>query len=138
MPKATLTDGQLPSPDLLELRFVIDWLMNVGVSSPRLATLFGTTPENIRRLKYFAPRQLEPSLVTFVPDLEMVPATAMHRGIGIHSHKEILRRSEKGSATLDWLAEQIKSRSETHRQNYQFLAGARSLLQLKQKLGHMS
>src|ERR1022692_2761610 len=66
----TYRTGDL-TPDLLELRFIIDWLMSVGVSSPRLAGLFKTSPENIRRLKYFAARQLEPSLITFVPDLEM-------------------------------------------------------------------
>jgi len=127
------------TPDLLELRFIIDWLMGMGgVSSPRLATLFKTSPENIRRLKYFAARQLEPSLITFVPDLEMVPSTAMHGGVGIRSHREILRRSEKPSSTFAWLEEQIEARFESHRQQYRFLDGARSLLQLKQKLGHMS
>ena len=126
------------TPDLLELRFIIDWLMSVGVSSPKLAGLFQTSPENIRRLKYFAARQLEPSLITFVPDLEMVPSTAMHGGVGIRSHKEILRRSEKPSSTLPWLEEQVEARFESHRQQYRYLDGARSLLQLKQKLGHIS
>jgi len=127
------------TPDLLELRFIINWLMGMGgVSSPRLATLFKTSPENIRRLKYFAARQLEPSLITFVPDLEMVPSTAMHGGVGIRSHREILRRSEKPSSTFAWLEEQIEARFESHRHQYRFLDGARSLLQLKQKLGHMS
>jgi hypothetical protein len=123
---------------LLELRFVIEWLMGVGISSSRLAALFGTSAENIRRLKYFAARQIEPSLITFVPDLEMIPATAMHRGIGIRSHREILTRAEKPSATFGWLSQQVEERFEAHRQQYQFPAGARSLLQLKQKLGHMS
>jgi hypothetical protein len=138
MPKAeTYGTGDL-TPDLLELRFIIDWLMSVGVSSPRLAGLFKTSPENIRRLKYFAARQLEPSLITFVPDLEMVPSTAMHGGVGIRSHREILRRSEKPSSTFAWLEEQVEARFESHRQQYRFLDGARSLLQLKQKLGHIS
>jgi hypothetical protein len=100
--------------------------------------LFKTSPENIRRLKYFAARQLEPSLITFVPDLEIVPATAMHGGVGIRSHREILRRSEKPSSTFAWLEEQVEARFESHRQQYRFLDGARSLLQLKQKLGHIS
>src|ERR1035437_5277765 len=103
MAKAEISGNSDLTPDLLELRFIIDWLMSVGVSSPRLAALFGTSPENIRRLKYFAVRQLEPSLITFVPDLEMVPSTAMHGGVGIRSHREILRRSEKPSPTLLWL-----------------------------------
>src|ERR1035441_317401 len=138
MPKAeTYGTGDL-TPDLLELRFIIDWLMSVGVSSPRLAGLFKTSPENIRRLKYFAARQLEPSLITFVPDLEMVPSTAMHGGVGVRSHREILRRSEKPSSTLPWLEEQIQARFESHRQQYQFLEGARRLIQIKQKLGYMS
>src|ERR1035441_9535837 len=138
MAKAEISGNSDLTPDLLELRFIIDWLMSVGVSSPRLAALFGTSPENIRRLKYFAVRQLEPSLITFVPDLEMVPSTAMHGGVGIRSHREILRRSEKPSPTLPWLEEQIQARFESHRQQYQFLEGARRLIQLKQKLGHMS
>ena len=138
MPSAeTFGDSGL-TPDLLELRFIVDWLMGVGVSSPRLAALFGTSPENIRRLRYFALRQLEPSLITFVPDLEMVPSTAMHGGVGIRSHREILRRSEKPSPTLRWLEEQVEARFESHRQQYRFLDGARSLIQLKQKLGHIS
>ena len=138
MPSAeTFGDSGL-TPDLLELRFIIDWLMGVGVSSPTLASLFGTSPENIRRLRYFAVRQLEPSLITFVPDLEMVPSTAMHGGVGIRSHREILRRSEKPSPTLRWLEEQVEARFESHRQQYRFLDGARSLIQLKQKLGHIS
>ena len=95
MAKAEISGNSDLTPDLLELRFIIDWLMSVGVSSPRLAALFGTSPENIRRLKYFAVRQLEPALITFVPDLEMVPSTAMHGGVGIRSHREILRRSEE-------------------------------------------
>ena len=110
MAKAEISGNSDLTPDLLELRFVIDWLMSVGVSSLRLAALFGTSPENIRRLKYFAARQLEPSLITFVPDLEMVPSTAMHGGVGIRSHREILRRSEKPSPTLPWLEEQIQAR----------------------------
>jgi hypothetical protein len=138
MPKTeTSRTGDL-TPDLLELRFIIDWLMSVGVSSPRLAALFKTSPENIRRLKYFAARQLEPSLITFVPDLEIVPSTAMHGGVGIRSHLEILRRSEKPSSTFAWLEEQVEARYESHRRQYRFLDGAKSLLQLKQKLGHMS
>jgi hypothetical protein len=62
----------------------------------------------------------------------------MHRGIGIRSHMDILRRADKPSPTLDWLREEIDTRFERHRQQYQFLAGARSLGQLKQRLGHMS
>jgi hypothetical protein len=62
----------------------------------------------------------------------------MHRGIGIRSHKDILRRADKPSPTLDWLRGEIDTRFERHRQQYQFLAGARSLGQLKQRLGHMS
>jgi hypothetical protein len=112
--------------------------MGVGVSSPRLAALFGTSAGNIRRLRYFASRQLEPPLITFLPDLDLVPSTAMHRSIGIRSHMDILRRADKPSPTLDWLREEIDSRFERHRQQYQFLAGARSLGQLKQRLGHMS
>jgi len=137
MPKANLPRGDF-TPELLEFRFVIDWLMEVGVSSPRLAALFNTSPENIRRLKFLALRQLEPALITFVPDLEMVPSTAMHRGVGIRSHREILRRSDKPSPTLSWLDEQIQTEFEAHRQSYDFLGGAKSLLRLKQRLGHIS
>src|ERR1039457_4139424 len=132
------SDEQRLSPGQLEFRFVIDWLMGVGVSSPRLATLFGTSAENIRRLKYLAPRQLEPALITFVPELDLVPSTAMHLGIGIRSHREILRRSDKPSPTLDWLRDQIDTLFASHQQQYRFLAGAKSLAQLKQRLGHMS
>src|ERR1039458_5354018 len=138
MAKAEISGNSDLTPDLLELRFIIDWLMSVGVSSPRLAALFGTSPENIRRLKYFAVRQLEPSLITFVPDLEMVPSTAMHGGVGIRSHKDILRRSETRTSTFAWLEAQVEARFESHRQQYRFLDGARSLLQRKQKLGHIS
>ena len=138
MAKAEISGNSDLTPDLLELRFIIDWLMSVGVSSPRLAALFGTSAGNIRRLRYFASRQLEPPLITFLPDLDLVPSTAMHRGIGIRSHKDILRRADKPSPTLDWLRAEIDTRFERHRQQYQFLAGARSLGQLKQRLGHMS
>src|ERR1039457_3165283 len=103
MPKAKISAQTDLTLDLLELRFAIAWLMEIGVSSPRIAALFGTSPENIRRLKYFAARQLEPSLITFVPDLETVPSTAMHAGVGIRSHNDILRRSEKPSSTFAWL-----------------------------------
>src|ERR1700733_5317537 len=128
-----------PSAELSGYRFVIDWLMGVGgVASTRLGELFGTSAENIRRIKYFASRQFEPSLITFVPDLEMIPATAMHRGVGIRCHREILRRSEKPSRTTDWLEYQIDTQFESHRQQYRFLTGARSLLRIKQKLGHIS
>jgi hypothetical protein len=143
MARRTEIDSQpakdFPSAELSEYRFVIDWLMSVGgVASTRLGELFSTSPENIRRIKYFASRQFEPSLITFVPDLEMIPATAMHRGVGIRCHREILRRSEKPSRTTDWLEYQIDSQFESHRQQYRFLTGARSLLRLKQKLGHIS
>src|ERR1051326_1892456 len=121
-------DDQKLSPDLLEFRFVIDWLMTVaGVSSPRLARLFDTSAENIRRLKYFAPRQIEPSLITFVPELDLVPSTAIHGGIGIRSHKDILRRSEKPSPTTEWLRDQIETISNLHQHQYQFLTGAKRL-----------
>ncbi len=138
MPKPGRPNDQTLTPDLGEFRFVIDWLMNVGVSSPRLASLFGTSAENIRRLKYFAPRQLEPSLIAFVPELELIPSTNMHRGMGIRSHREILRRSKKPSPTLNWLTEQIEMQFESNQQQYQFLQGANRLLLLKQKLGHIS
>src|ERR1017187_9085958 len=118
MAKAEISGNSDLTPDLLELRFIIDWLMSVGVSSPRLAALFGTSAGNIRRLRYFASRQLEPPLITFLPDLDLVPSTAMHRGIGIRPHREILRRSEKPSPTLPWLEEQIQARFESHRQQY--------------------
>jgi hypothetical protein len=138
MAKEEISGSSDLTPELLELRFIIDWLMSVGVSSPRLAALLGTSAGNIRRLKYLASRQLEPPLITFLPDLDLVPSTAMHRGIGIRSHMDILRRADKPSPTLDWLREEIDTRFERHRQQYQFLAGARSLGQLKQRLGHMS
>ncbi len=129
----------LPSVELSEYRFVIDWLMSVaGVSSTRLGALFGTSAENIRRLKYLVPRQMEPSLITFMPDLEMVPSTAMHRGVGIRSHRDILRHSDKASPTTDRLESEIQARFENHRRDHEFLAGTASLLQLKQKLGHIS
>src|SRR3982074_2281618 len=96
------------SLDLLEFRFVIDWLMTVaGVSSPRLAGLFGTSAENIRRLKYLAARQIEPSLITFVPELDLEPSTAIHAGVGIRSYRDILIHSEKPSPTTEGLREQI-------------------------------
>jgi hypothetical protein len=138
MAKRNSPDRELFTPSLLEFRFVIDWLMSVGVSSPRLAALFGTSAENIRRTKYFAPRQLEPSLITFVPDLGSVPDTAMYRGIGIRSHREILRHSDKPTGSLDWLSEQVESNFGQSRTEYSFLAGAKRLLRLKQKLGHIS
>jgi len=138
MAKVEISGNSDLTPDLLEFRFIIDWLMSVGVSSPRQAALFGTSAENIRRLKYLAARQLEPPLITFLPDLDLVPSTEMHRGIGIRSHKDILRRSDKPSPTLDWLRGEIDTRFERHRQQYEFLAGAQSLGQLKQRLGHMS
>jgi hypothetical protein len=138
MAKEEISGSSDLTPELLELRFIIDWLMSVGVSSPRLAALLGTSAGNIRRLKYLASRQLEPPLITFLPDLDLVPSTAMHRGIGIRSHMDILRRADKPSPTLDWLEEEVDTRFERHRQQYQFLAGARSLGRLKQHLGHMS
>lgn len=138
MPQSHGQNDQTLIPDLSEFRFAIEWLMNVGVSSPRLATLFGTSAENIRQLKYSAPRHREPSLIAFVPDLDLVPSTNIHRGVGIRSHREILRRSTKASPTLNWLAEQVDTRFESNQQQYQFLRGAHSLLLLKQKLGHVS
>ena len=138
MPRNRVPDHETITLDLLEFRFAIDWLMTVGVSSPRLATLFGTSPESIRRLKYFAARQLEPSLITFVPEINLIPDTAMHRSMGIRSHKEILRRSEKPTSTLDWLANQIETEFERSCREYRFLEGVKRLSRLKQKLGHIS
>jgi hypothetical protein len=68
----------------------------------------------------------------------MVANTAMHRGVGIRSYTEIWRRSEKASRTLNWLAGQVETQFNQSVQDYQFLAGAKRLSQLKQKLGHMS
>src|ERR1039457_7617157 len=138
MAKAEISGNRDLTPDLLELSFIIDWLMSVGVSSPRLAALFGTSAGNIRRLRYLASRQLEPPLITFLPDLDLVPSTAMHRGIGIRSHKDILRRADKPSPTLDWLRGEIDTRFERHRQQYQFLAGGRRLGHPKERLGALS
>jgi hypothetical protein len=125
--------------DLLEFRFFIDWLMTVaGVSSPRLAKLFDTSAENIRRLKYLAPRQIEPSLITFVPELDLEPSTAIHGGVGIRSYRDILVHSEKPSPTTEGLREQIDIIFSLHQLQYQFLAGAQRLARLKQRLGHIS
>src|ERR1017187_4860754 len=87
------------TPDLLELRFVIEWLMSVGVSAPRLASLFGTSAGNIRRLKRLASRHLHPRLVPLLPDLALVRSTPLHRGIGTRSQKDLLRRADKPSPT---------------------------------------
>jgi hypothetical protein len=139
---STVSEAQIFSPDLLKLPQVIVWLAKVGVSSSRLAKLFNTTPGNMRRVKHFAARKIErqeqPSLMTFVPDLELVPATAMHRGVGIRSHKEIVRRSDRRSPTFDWLRQEIDWVFERYSRSYEFGAGAKSLSRLKQKLGHMS
>src|ERR1035437_2472146 len=107
MAKAQISGNSDLTPDLLELRFIIDWLMSVGVSSPRLADLFGTSAGNIRRLRYFASRQLEPPLITFLPDLDLVPSRACPRGMAIPPQREFRPRREKPSPTLDWLRGEI-------------------------------
>src|ERR1035437_6190282 len=107
MAKAEISGNSDLTPDLLELRFVIEWLMSVGVSSPRLAALFGTSAGNIRRLKYLASRQLEPPLITFLPDRAFVPSGARPRGLGTRPQRDFLRRGEKPSPTLDWLRGEI-------------------------------
>src|ERR1039457_5736223 len=118
MAKAEISGNSDLTPDLLELRFIIDWLMSVGVSSPRLAVLFGTSAGNIRRLRYLSSCQLEPPPLTFLPDLELVRARAMPRCFGIRSKREILPGAEKPSPTLDWLRGEIDTRFERHRQQY--------------------
>ena len=138
MPTRSFPDKANGTISLLELRSAIEWLMEVGVSAPRLASLFGTSPENIRRIRYFATRQLEPSLITFAPALETVPDTEMHGGVGIRTHRDILRHSGKPTASLSSLAEETDIIFHRSQADYQFLAGARRLLPLKQKLGHIS
>lgn len=136
---ATAVRVQSFSPRLLELRSAIAWLMEIaGVSAPMLSNLFETSAENIRKLKYLAARQLEPSLLSFIPSLDLVPSTAMHRSVGLRSHREILRRSDRSSATFGWLKDQVERRFDYYSATYDFHAGAKSLAQLKQKLGHIS
>ncbi len=132
------SNAQHPEPELSEFGPAIDWLMSIGgVSSPRLAGLFRTSAENIRRIKYFEQRQLEPSLITFVPELDLVPSTAMHSGVGIRSHRDILVNSDRASMTTDELTEAIDKIAAEHQQEYQFLSGAKRLAKLKQRLGHV-
>src|ERR1035437_5981535 len=100
MAKAEISGSSDLTPDLLGLRSIIDWLMGVGVSSPRLAALFSTSAENIRRLRYLASRQMEPPLITFLPDLDLGPSTALPRGLGTRAQKNFRPRSKKPSPTL--------------------------------------
>ncbi|HEV8059286.1 MAG TPA: hypothetical protein VGP68_05415, partial [Gemmataceae bacterium] len=66
------------------------------------------------------------------------PSTAIHAGVGIRSYRDILIHSEKPSPTTECLKDQIDNIYSLHQQQYQFLAGAKRLARLKQRLGHIS
>jgi len=124
-----------PEPQLSQFGPAIAWLLERDVSSSRLASLFGTSAENIRVVAFRARHVDEHDAETNSPLVER-PTPAEAAAVGVRPTLDEVVRTLGRERRLDWLRAQIESTIAQHRQQYTFLEGVRSLRRLAPQIGY--
>ena len=125
-------------PSLSQFGPAFAWLLGKEVSSARLASLFGTTPANIRVIAFRARnRELagtaeEPALDTLNSRLTPELADVM----GVRTAPDDVVRTPVGARKLEWLKDEIQNTVNRYSAQYLFLDGIKVLRRLAPRIGY--
>src|SRR5580658_9903361 len=111
-------------PRLSRFGPAVGWLLAKDVSAARLASLFETTPENIRVIAFRA-RHRELAATRDSAPLDRRPDPDLARNIGIRPALDDAEWTPARTRKLDWLKNRIDESVAVHTKQYNFLNGAR-------------
>ncbi len=120
-------------PRLSEFGPAFAWLLRREVSSARLASLFGTTPANVRVIAFRA-RHGQPHVEADTSALGISPPRLV--GLGIRTTPDEVVLTPARVQKLEWLRNEIDETVRLHAVNYEFLEGVRALRRLLPQIGY--
>ena len=124
-----------PEPKVPQYGPAISWLLAKGVTSDRLATLFGTTPANIRVIAHRSRHGgLESDSVGITSGDQPIRLLAQRHGVraGLDEVVRTLARTR----SLDSLRTTIEETVALRSGQYEFLLGAKEMRQLLPRVGY--
>ncbi|MGA3028254.1 MAG: hypothetical protein ABSF98_26190 [Bryobacteraceae bacterium] len=124
-----------PEPKLSQYGPAFDWLLQKGVSSARLAAVFGTTPANARVIAFRARHGLNPEPASNT-GLDMPPTVELAEGLGVRSGPDEIVDTPIRLRKLDRLRDEIDQTVARYASRYDFLAGSRALRRLLPQIGN--
>src|SRR5688572_21002271 len=122
-------------PRLTQFGSAFAWLLSKGVSSFRLATLFQTTPENVRVIAFRSRHRTAPE-DPVEERLRLRPTYELAERLGVRPPPDDVVRTRAGTRKLEWLRNEIDETVRRHSARYEFLDGARALRQLLPRIGY--
>jgi hypothetical protein len=127
----------MPHPELRISQFgpAFAWLLGRGVSSARLAGLFGTTPANVRVIAFRA-RHRAPEASAKESRLGLQPPSELAETMGVRAGPDDLVRTPVGTRKLDWLRNEIENAVILYSTQYLFLDGIKALRRLAPWIGY--
>ncbi len=126
-------------PKLSQFGPAFAWLLEKEVSSSRLASLFQTTPENIRLIAFrWKSGGTPPASSSKEFQLNDDPEPELADSLGIRPSPDEVVRTPAGKRKLDWLTSAIESTAAQHIQQYTYLEGHRALRGLLPQIGYAS
>lgn len=126
--------SRIAPPRVSQLGPAISWLLAKDVSSTRLASLFGTTPENIR-VSAFRSRRSAQRDEFAEPALSDQPTADEAAMVGVRQEPDEVVLTPRKIRKLDELRSEIEQVVSWHSQNYRFVDAAPALRQLAPLIG---
>jgi hypothetical protein len=114
------------------------WLLGKGVSSARLASLFGTTTANIRVIAFRAryPELQESTENSTLDALNSRPSPELAEVMGVRAAPDDVVRTPVGARKLAWLKDEIQNTVNRYSARYLFLDGIKALRRLAPWIGY--
>jgi hypothetical protein len=122
-------------PRLSQFGPAVGWLIARDVSAARLASLFDTTPENIRVIAFRA-RHRELVAIRDIAALDRKPIPELAKNIGIRPALDDAAWTPARTRKLDWLRDKIDKTVARLSAQYDFLNGARELRLILPYIGY--
>jgi len=111
------------------------WLLKKEVSSARLASLFGTTPANVRVIAFRA-RNPQIAEDSGFDDLDSRLPPKITEAMGVRATPDDVVRTPVGTKKLDWLKEEIQNTVDRYSAQFLFLDGIKVLRRLAPWIGY--
>ena len=121
-------------PQISQFGSAFAWLLEKGVSSARLATLFNTTPGNVRVAALRSRRRIPETPATFTP-IGTTLATGLAIDLGVRTEPDEVVRTPARAHNLEMLRNEIQECATEFSNRYEFLGGARELRRLLPRIG---
>lgn len=123
------------SPSLAQYGPALTWLLSKDVSSSRLASLFGTTPENIR-IAVFRQRREAAAEAGDESPLREKPDALVAATVGIRTQADEVVRTPAKTRQLDELRKDVAEVAQDCASAYRFLDGVSALRRFLPRIGY--